>query len=303
MEISVADATASAPVELLDVLIQMLKASVAMIDAEGAHPARGRRREPTRSQRPADVPGPPARPSARQASTGTAKSARYRRKSRKPVAPAIIGWMEANPGWKSEAALLTAVVDNQMTDANPKRALMIALGKARGTTFESDDLGHWKLVADDAGPPPRRKAKKTSGAKSRTRRTKRTAKKGGQPARRGRKRLGLLLVDWMELNPGWRHLDDLLAAVVENEMTDANPSLALKITLGKGVGKGLFETDGDDSWRLVGDTTGGSVEKKAVLVKRGEKRKATPAKRWSRADDNAVDRARKNLLGLSKAAE
>lgn len=338
VHVTVGDAHASAPIELLEPLIRLLEASVTFVSAE-----------PSTSKPAAAVSAPKAPTAAPKAAAVAPKRAKgkpapaaddfdaprkYQRKSRKPVAPAIIAWMEANPGWKSEGTLLAAVTDNNMTDADPKRALMIALGKARGKTFDTNGRGHWKLAGDDAGPAPRGDAtlkskaargKSTKAAAARKKAAPRTTKAAvaapkakAKPKKRGtrktktpvKKRLGLALVDWMELNPGWRDVDELLDAVIENEMTDANPSLALRITLGKGVGTGTFVNDGENRWKLAGDTTK-AEEAKAVLVKGGKGKakkgrggaKSKGSKRWNKADGKAVNRARKNLLGLSRGPE
>jgi hypothetical protein len=63
--------------------------------------------------------------------------------------------MEQNTGWHHEEALLEVVIDHEMTDASPRRALKIALGKQRGTLFIEGAKGYWKLVSDSsAGPVP-----------------------------------------------------------------------------------------------------------------------------------------------------
>lgn len=306
VEVRIGDAHASAPLEMLEPLIQLLEASALYIKATPA---------------PAPAPPAPKRETAQQAPVAPAPEEApraYQRKSRKPVAQALTAWMEANPGWKGEKALLAAVVDNGMTDADPKRALMIALGKARGKTFDTDGRGHWKLTGDDAGPAPRRnatlkakssssKAKKSRAArtKKKTTTTKITAKKKKRgrktkvPAKKG---VGAALVDWMTLNPGWRTVDELLEAVVDHKVTAANPNLALRIALGKGAGSGAFVNEGD-RWSLASDTTqaddGASNQRESSKKSKGGAA-GKGAKRWRKPDGKAVDRARKNLLGLSK---
>ena len=71
-----------------------------------------------------------------------------RRRSRKPVSAALAAWMSENPGWHSEASLLRAVVEHEMTDATPKRALKIALGRKRGELFVNNGKGRWRLQAE-----------------------------------------------------------------------------------------------------------------------------------------------------------
>ena len=84
-------------------------------------------------------------------------------RSRKPVGELIVRWMEDNPGWHSERALLKAVTDNGMTDANPKRAMKIALGRRKNRIFEQDGRGRWRLVAEGiTASPPTRPAKRSA---------------------------------------------------------------------------------------------------------------------------------------------
>ena len=71
-----------------------------------------------------------------------------KRRSRKRVGDALIVWMEENSGWHHEDTLLSVVIENQMTDASPLRALKIALGKQRGTIFTDGGHGYWKLASD-----------------------------------------------------------------------------------------------------------------------------------------------------------
>lgn len=308
VEISVGDAHASAPVALLEPLLRLLEASIAVVQAET--PQALRTAAVSKVAKSAAVrSAPPAKAAtARRAKAATGPK-KYQRKSRKPVAPSLIAWLEDNPGWHHEADLLRAVVEHNMTDADPKRALMIALGKARDKTFSTDGSGHWKLKEDAAGDPPkvpaRKRAKVAKSAKKpaagRQARARKTSKTASARDNQGRKKLGTALIDWMEMHTGWQHFDELLAAVMENEMTDADPNLALKITLGKGLGRGHFETDGEQNWKLVGDGT--QVEaSKTVLRKASDRGKAAPAERWAKADDSAVSRARQNLLGMGRAS-
>ena len=67
------------------------------------------------------------------------------RRSRKKVSSALAAWMSENPGWHSEQALLETVVSHEMTDADPKRALKIALGRQRDKVFSCDGTGRWRL--------------------------------------------------------------------------------------------------------------------------------------------------------------
>lgn len=76
------------------------------------------------------------------------------RRSRKRVGDALADWLKENPGWHSEAELLGVVSDNRMTDASPKRALKIALGKQKDSVFVTDGSGNWKLVGDPSPTQP-----------------------------------------------------------------------------------------------------------------------------------------------------
>jgi hypothetical protein len=70
--------------------------------------------------------------------------------------------MAENPGWHSDKALLKTVISHEMTDANPKRALMIALGRQRNKVFADSGNGYWRLMTDtsaDKAPRGRKKAK------------------------------------------------------------------------------------------------------------------------------------------------
>ena len=71
-----------------------------------------------------------------------------RRKSRKNVGDALVIWMSAHPGWHSEESLLKTVIAHRMSDAEPKRALKIALGRKKDEVFVTDGLGNWQLKED-----------------------------------------------------------------------------------------------------------------------------------------------------------
>jgi len=89
-------------------------------------------------------------------------SARGKRRSRKRVGDALILWMEEHTGWHHEEVLLQVVIDNRMTDANPLRALKIALGKQRDSIFTEGGHGYWKLSSDEtAGALPQPTASPT----------------------------------------------------------------------------------------------------------------------------------------------
>ena len=75
-------------------------------------------------------------------------SKKKRRKSRKNVGDALVIWMSAHPGWHSEESLLKTVIAHRMSDAEPKRALKIALGRKKDEVFVTDGLGNWQLKED-----------------------------------------------------------------------------------------------------------------------------------------------------------
>jgi hypothetical protein len=103
-------------------------------------------------------------------------------RSRKRVGDALETWMRENPGWHSEEDLMQVVVDNGMTDANPKRALKIALGKGRESTFDNEGP-YWKLKTDaDAGPAPKVQRRERG---ARRRRGGLTRERTGAPPERG----------------------------------------------------------------------------------------------------------------------
>lgn len=92
------------------------------------------------------------------------------RKSRKRVGDALVDWLRSNPGWHSTEELLSVVSSHKMTDASPKRALMIALGKQKDTVFVTDGQENWKLADDPsaeaaaAAPKERKKPGRKPGA-------------------------------------------------------------------------------------------------------------------------------------------
>ena len=89
-----------------------------------------------------------------------------KQRSRKRVGDALADWFRDNPGWHSTDELLDVVSEERMTDASPKRALMIALGKQRDSVFASDGQGNWKLSEDPApAPAPQPKIRKKPGRK------------------------------------------------------------------------------------------------------------------------------------------
>ncbi len=220
------------------------------------------------------------------------------RRSRKRVGDALVHWMRQNPGWHSEKDLLSAVVDHKMTDAQPKRALKIALGKQRGEVFDGDDKGHWKLIDDDAGPPPRVRSrasatKATAGrAKSRSGEQGATLGEASKAVNRSKRRLRL------KTKP--RGGEEAAGKVDAAEQPDA------------AAADGADEDD-------VKPTTAGSSTSRVVRVKKGEDRKlaalppserearaeggagssAARQRRWKEIPSEELERARRNLLGLA----
>ena len=116
------------------------------------------------------------------------------RRSRKRVGDALADWLRDNPGGHSTDDLLSIVSDNRMTDASPKRALMIALGKQRDSVFVSDGEGNWKLAGDPsptqaAAPKERKKPGRKPGSGANTKaRGKAAGKTGRAKGGRGRSR-------------------------------------------------------------------------------------------------------------------
>ena len=168
------------PADQIDTIIRALEAAKMMIQLEAsgnaavttaavpvaAQPAT----KPSIVVRPAKVVPPimpkvevPAR-RGRRPKDATAGAAKQR--SRKRVGDALAEWFRDNPGWHSTQELLDVVSDGRMTDASPKRALMIALGKQRNSIFSSDGQGHWKLADDPTpAPAPQPKIRKKPGRK------------------------------------------------------------------------------------------------------------------------------------------
>jgi hypothetical protein len=93
---------------------------------------------------------------------------RGKRRSRKRVGVALAAWLGKNPGWYTEAELLDIVVRERMSDADPHRALKIALGKQRDI-FSQDPKGRWGLgdgLAAMKTPAPSAKPAVTATASS-----------------------------------------------------------------------------------------------------------------------------------------
>ena len=137
VHVSVGDQTWSVPEERLDTVICLLEAG--------------------RSLHNHSRPSAPVATEALQDETQPVRtSPPGKRRSRKRVGDALIVWMEEHTGWHHEDALLQVVIDHEMTDASPLRALKIALGKQRDSIFTDGGHGYWKLASDDtAGSLPR----------------------------------------------------------------------------------------------------------------------------------------------------
>jgi len=178
------------PADQIDSVIRALEAAKLMLGLEtipansGAAPAPAAHASTPVSVRPAkhvppimprvEVPraaAPAAAAPAAPARRGRRKkeevgAAPTKQRSRKRVGDALADWFRDNPGWHSTEELLDVVSDERMTDASPKRALMIALGKQRDSIFASDGQGNWKLSEDPApAPVPQPKIRKKPGRK------------------------------------------------------------------------------------------------------------------------------------------
>ena len=165
ISVTMGHATASIPVENLDAFMRILHALTGM--TQGGQSAVVASTTPTPLVEVAAAP-------AQITSVSTVRTAKpkSKRRSRKRVGDALIIWMEENPGWHSEADLLKTVIENKMSDADPKRALKIALGKQRDKIFATDNRGNWCLEKN--------RATSKSKPSKRSRRTRRTRSKGGK---------------------------------------------------------------------------------------------------------------------------
>jgi hypothetical protein len=152
---------ATVPADQIDTVIRALEAAKMILGLEG----------PTQEEATAPVAAAPpkAEPARARASRGRKKAAAQpapKQRSRKRVGDALADWFRDNPGWHSTEELLDVVSAERMTDASPKRALMIALGKQRDSVFTTDGQGSWKLVEDPTpSPAPTPKTRKKPGRK------------------------------------------------------------------------------------------------------------------------------------------
>lgn len=140
VEIQLGQSSVRAQSADIDALLHLLKGAQAILSqAPVAHAAAA-----TPAPRPAaPVALPTVVPAPEPSKPRTSK-----RRSRKRVGDALIVWMDANPGWHTEEELLNVVITHHMTDADPKRALKIALGKQKGDVFETDDNGSWRSASE-----------------------------------------------------------------------------------------------------------------------------------------------------------
>jgi hypothetical protein len=139
---------ATVPSDQIDTVIRALEAAKIILGLEGPMPEE----EAPAPARPVAAAAPkPAPPAPARAPRGRKKAAaKPQKRSRKRVGDALVDWFRDNPGWHSTEELLHVVSSERMTDASPKRALMIALGKQRDSVFAADGEGNWKLAEDPA---------------------------------------------------------------------------------------------------------------------------------------------------------
>ena len=228
------------------------------------------------------APAPPTPTPARRA----AKKPTRKRRSRKRVGDALITWMEKNPGWHTEDDLLAAVIEHKMSDANPKRALKIALGKQRDKVFVGDDRGNWKLANDDAAAPGAPKRRKKTPA--RTKATKAKAAERTVTAPKARKRSRRL-----RAKPRTASTDD-------SSSSESSPSAAAAAAAA---------ADAEAKGRVIRVKPGEDRKSASFAEGEQEARERAAAKlagrtrsRWKRVTTDEVERARKNLLGLGPTA-
>lgn len=147
------------PADRIDAFIRALEAAKMMLEFEGGVAAAEPEPEVAPVRSPVEAPAP-RRGRKKAVEVVAAK------RSRKRVGDALAEWLRVNPGWHSTQTLLDVVSEERMTDASPKRALMIALGKQRDSVFTSDGHGHWKLAEDPTpAPAPEPRVRKKPGRK------------------------------------------------------------------------------------------------------------------------------------------
>lgn len=132
------------PLEQVDSLINALQASKVMLGVKSISVSSTPVSE---TVSPPRAPYTTYEPAPRTDYGSIKKVSTGRQRSRKRVGDALREYMQQNPGWYTIGQLLKIAEENQMTDANPKRALMIALGK-QSNIFESDGKSNWRLKED-----------------------------------------------------------------------------------------------------------------------------------------------------------
>ena len=228
---------------------------------------------------PALIPSSPA-----LAVTAKAAPAKKRR-SRKRVGDALDAWMAANPGWHHEDELLEVVIANKMTDADPKRALKIALGKQAESIFEGDGHGHWKLRRDTGAgnpPPPRSRARRT-----RSRRSRSTVSEPS-PAARGRRRA--------RLKTTRKSRSTSTGEEAPSDIDEGSEEGDVALTAEEEKGRKVLVKRGQS--RKSASMPPGELEARQEAATNIDRRRQ---KRWDQAQNrDMLERARKNLLGLGK---
>lgn len=188
-----------------------------------------------------------------------------KRRSRKRVGDALDAWMQKNPGWHSEQELLEVVIAHEMTDAHPKRALKIALGKQAGERFERDDSGNWRILGDKTESSAT--AATTPAARGRKPRTTRAP----APARPDRTRR-------------------LKAKAAEPDEIGADDEDAASRT--------VLVKRGQD--RKSASLPPGELEARQAASEAIDSRRS---KRWRQLNQDELDRAKKNLFGLESSSK
>ena len=192
VHVEMSGASVSVPVNRLGDVIRALEGIRFIVDgtaptgstgtAATAAPTRATQSAPAAATAPSASVGLGAAVDAPSSLVDVPAPPRKKRRSRKRVGDALEVWMKKNPGWHSEQELLEVVIANEMTDAHPKRALKIALGKQADERFERDDSGNWRLLGDtaqgtaatsDATPARGRKPRATRAPAARTERGRR----------------------------------------------------------------------------------------------------------------------------------
>ncbi len=176
IDVTMGGTRATIPVEDLDAFARVLEAMQLLVGGSTAQRTttvvvEGKDDDDVAAPRRAEKPTLVA--VAEPVEPAPANDGKPKRRSRKRVGDALVAWMSDNAGWHSEEKLLQIVTERKMSDASPKRALKIALGKQRDVAFATDGQGNWKLVGDEtpAAKPSRSRKKggKASAKKKRLR--------------------------------------------------------------------------------------------------------------------------------------